>query len=303
MKRNCFILLACLAMACSKNLEVDAPDFQVTADPARLITDTFIYRIGDTTRFVFSGNAGNIAFYSGEAGRRYENRHARTQLGAITLSFSSKAEFGAQTGTLQLLATNSLSSLDSNTVVNEAWTDITSRAHLAVNATVVKSGAIDLTDLLDNEQDSLFIALKYSGVTGSTQRTWTITEWQLSNELPSQTIALSTFSSDVAYWTRYGNVWSPANARWTASATDLKITGGNAAAPTNTSWVISKPVYAGRIPPDVSIGVKSINEPQRDDYTYIYSAPGVYKVTFVAFNHTLDEEKRIVRELNIKVIP
>ncbi|MGF6929567.1 hypothetical protein QFZ48_005067 [Chitinophaga sp. W2I13] len=303
MKKSFIILLSFLAVACSKTLEIDTPDFNVALDPARLVSDTFTYRLGDTTRFRFSGSAGNVTFYSGEPGKRYDGRTSANKLGKITLSFSSKSEFGTQKNTLQVLATNKLPGLDSASVVNAAWTNINDRGALATSATVVSFGTADLTDLVANENDSLFIAFKYSGVTGSTQRTWTITEFTVNNVLPEKTVLISSLSADVAYWTRYGNVWSPSNGRWTASATDLKITGGGGSAATNTSWIVTKPLYAGRVPGDVSTGIKSINEPDKEEYAYAYPAPGVYKATFVAFNHTLDEEKKVIRELIIKVTP
>lgn len=292
-----------MAASCSKNMAVEMPSFQVNLDPAQLIADTFTYRLGDTTRFLFAGSAGNIAFYSGEPGKNYENRIARNQLGSVMLSFSSKAQYGTQTNTLQVLATNQLPGADSASVVNAAWTDITSRAALATSATEVASGNIDLTELAANEKDSLFIAFKYSGVTGNTQRTWTITNFFVKNVLPGQTYTVGSLSTDASYWTRYGNVWSPASGRWAATASELKITGGDGAAPTNTSWIISKPLYIGRVPPDMSTGVKSINEPDKEGYAHKYAAPGVYKAVFVAFNHTLDEEKSIIKELIVKVIP
>ncbi|HJT74928.1 MAG TPA: DUF5017 domain-containing protein [Chitinophaga sp.] len=303
MKKSFIILLSFFAAACSKKLETDTPSFDVSPDPARLVSDTFTYRLGDTTRFRFSGTIGNIAFYSGEAGKRYDSRTSTYKLGMLTLSFSSKAESGTQMNTLQVLATNKLAGLDSASVVNAAWTDISNRGTLATSAAVVPFGAADVTDLVANENDSLFIAFKYSGVTGSPQRTWTITEFAVNNVLPEKTVSLSSLSTDVAYWTRYGNVWSPANGRWTISASDLKITGGNSSASTNTSWIITKPLYAGRVPPDVSVGIKSINEPDKTGYAYAYQAAGVYRATFVAFNHTLDEEKQIIREFIIKVTP
>ncbi|RPD42940.1 DUF5017 domain-containing protein [Chitinophaga barathri] len=306
MKRSFFIILAGLvvtAVSCTKNMEVDRPDFQVSLNAANLVADTFTYRMGDTTRFQFTGSAGNIAFYSGEIGKRYDNRVVSHRLGQLTLSFASKAEWGTQTNTLKVFVTNKLTGLDSATVVNAPWTEITSRAALATSATVVNSGTIDLTDQVANAEDSLFIAFRYSGVTGSTQRTWTITNYLVNNVFPDQTYNVSSLTTDASFWTRYGNVWSPATARWTATAGDLKITGGTGTAPTNTSWIISRPLYVGRVSPDVSTGIKSINEPDKTGYDYRYNSPGVYKATFVAFNHTLDEEKSVIRELIIKVIP
>lgn len=301
-----FIILAGLALtvaSCTKKLETTAPTFQVSIDRARLVADTFTYKIGDTTQFLFSGNADNIAFYSGEPGKKYENRKASSKLGKLTLSFSSKAEFGTQTNTLQVLATNKLATLDSATVVNASWTNITAKAALSTSATVVNSGTIDLTDQVTGDKDSLFIAFKYSGVTGSTQRTWTITNYVVNNVLADQTVAVSNLTTDASFWIRYGDVWNPATGRWTATATDLKITGGNATALTNTSWIISRPLYVGQISPDVSVGIKSITEPAKTGYPYKYTTAGVYKATFVAFNHTVDEQQTVIKEVIIKVIP
>lgn len=306
MKRSFIIILTGIAFiiaSCNKNMEVDVPSFQVSLDPARLVADTFTYRLGDTTRFIFSGSAGNIAFYSGESGKSYANRSVASRLGTVTLSFASKAEWGTQTNTLQVLATNKLASADSATVVNADWTDITSRGAIAVNATVVNSGNIDLTDLVSGADDSLFIAFKYSGVTGTTQRTWTITNFFVKNILPDQQYTVASLATDASYWLRYGNVWTPASARWTATASDLKIIGGGGTSPTNTSWIVSKPMYVGRIAPDVSTGIKSINEPDKEGHNYIYTAAGIYTATFVAFNHTLDEEKSVTKEFIIKVVP
>lgn len=305
--RNLIIIITAgigiTAAACSKTMEVEQPTFSVSLDRSKLVADTFTYKLGDTTRFLFSGEAGNIAFYSGEKGKRYDNRQVSWKLGNLTLSFDSKAEWGTQTNTLQVLATNKLAAFDSASVVNAAWTDITAKAKLATSATVVPSGIITLTDLLANEKDSLFIAFKYTGVTGTTQRTWTITNFFVNNTADGTAYTVASLAADASYWTRYGNVWSPANARWAATASDLKITGGGVAAPSNTSWIISKPIYAGRLAPDAGTGIKSINEPVKAEHVYKYAAPGVYKATFVAFNHTLDEEKSIVKELIIKIIP
>ncbi len=306
MKKHIIIIAAGLGMmaaSCSKTMEVDNPTFSVSLDRSKLVADTFTYKLGDTTRFLFSGNAGNIAFYSGENGRQYANRQVSWKLGALELSFDSKAESGTQANTLQVLATNKLTAFDSASVVGAAWTDITAKAKLATSATVVSSGVISLNELMANEKDSIFIAFKYTGVTGSTQRTWTITNFFVRNTVGGMAYTAASLATDASYWTRYGNVWTPATARWTATASDLKITGGNAAAPSNTSWIISKPLYAGRLAPDVSLGVKSINEPAKTEYAYKYAAPGIYKATFVAFNHTLDEEKSAIHELTIKVIP
>jgi len=306
MKRTSLLLLPVIATAlfsCEKKLGVDAPTLQISLDPARLVADTFTYKLGDTTNFIFTGSAANIAFYPGDAGRSYDNRERATATGTPILSFSSKAEFGTQTNTLQLLAASKVNILDSASVVNATWKDITSRVALATSATVVNSGNINLSDLVSGPTDSLFIAFKYTGVTGSTQRTWTITNFVVNNVLPDITYNIASLANDASYWTRYGNVWNPANGRWTPTTAQLQIVGGAATAATNTSWIITKPLYLSRVSPDVSLPLKSINNPDLTGYAFKYSTPGTYKAVFVVFNHTTKELETTVKSFYIKVTP
>jgi len=316
MKKILIIICAGLcAASCTKKLSVENPDFTVDLDAAKLVSDTFTYKLGDTAKFMFGGYAGNVVFYSGEAGKRYEFRNRSNAFGNPILAFSSKAEFGAQTNTLQILATNKLAALDSATVVNAAWTDITSKAILSTSATVVASGNINLKDLVTNESDSLFLAFKYSGVTGSVQRTWTITNYAVTNTLPTingvadASYAAASIANDASFWKSYGNVWSPANAKWVPTTTALTIVGGGATAPTNTAWLVSKPIYTGRLVPDVPVIIKSINAALptlpnlNPGYLYKYPAVGTYRATFVAFNNSIKEQETVVKEFWVKIVP
>ena len=296
-------LVTLLLVACSKTIDTTLPGVTVSLDPAKLIGDTFTYKLGDTTNFLLSGSSGNIAFYPGDAGRRYEYRNRSSALGNTVLSFSSKAEFGTQLNTLQVFAAVNLKGLDSVSVVNAAWTDITSRAMLSNSATVVNSGDINLSDIATKAGDSLFIAFRYTGTTGSTQRTWTITNYLVQNRLPDVNYALGTMAGDGNYWTRYGNVWTPANARWTPTSAQLQIVGGGATNPGNTSWIVSKALYAGRVAPDLAIGIKNINNPDISSYAYKYTAVGTYKATWVIFNNTVDKQETLLKEFYIRIIP
>ncbi len=301
---NICLLAGLIFTACKKDLTTDAPTAGINLVNARsTIGDTLVFKLGDTCRFAFDGYADNIAFWSGTVGNKYEYRDRAMALGTPTLSFTSTAQFGTQTNTLQVLATNKLPSRDSTTVVNAAWTNITARTPLATSATAVNTGNVNLSDLVSGANDSLFIAFKYSGVTGSTQRTWTITNYTVNNVLSDYTYNLASLVNDNAYWTRYGNVWTPASARWVPTTTALTIVGGTATAPTNTSWIVSKALYVGRVSPDISTAtVKNITASATKAYTYKYLAAGKYKATFVSYNVNPNENKTAVKEFNIKVI-
>ncbi|RDC54535.1 DUF5017 domain-containing protein [Pedobacter chinensis] len=291
-------------LACKKDLTTDLPTVDIALTNARsTIGDTLVFKLGDTCKFALSGYADNIVFWSGTPGNKYEFKSRSSAFGKPTLSFTSTAQWGTQNNTLQVLATNKLPAKDSASVVNAAWTNITSRTPLAISATAVNTGIVNLSDLVTGASDSLFIAFKYDGVTGSTQRTWTITDYFVNNVLSDYTYSLSSLASDNAFWTRYGNVWSPASSRWVATTTALTIVGGAATAPTNTSWIISKPLYVGRVAPDVPTAtVKNITASALTAYSYKYAAVGKYKITFASYNTTPDDNQVVLKEFNVKVI-
>lgn len=301
---NICLLAGLFFTACKKELTTDAPTAGINLVNARsTIGDTLVFKLGDTCKFALDGYADNIAFWAGTVGNKYEYRDRAMALGVPTLSFTSTAQFGVQANTLQVLATNKLPSRDSATVVNAAWTNITARTPLATSATAVNTGNVNLSDLVSGVNDSLFIAFKYSGLTGSTQRTWTITNYTVNNVLSDYSYNLAALANDNAYWTRYGNVWTPASARWVPTTTALTIVGGAATAPTNTSWIVSKALYVGRVSPDISTAtVKNITASATTSYAYKYLAAGKYRATFVSYNVNPNESKTAVKEFNIKVI-
>lgn len=299
------LIASSLFTACQKDLTVAEPTVNIVlTNPRSTIADTLVFKLGDTCKFAIDGYADNITFWGGTNGNNYAFKNRTRAFGKLNLSFTSTAQWGAQTNTLQVLAISKLASRDSATVVNANWTNITSRTPLATSATAVNTGNVNLTDLVTGAEDSLFIAFKYTGITGSTQRTWTITNYILKNEGSNFSSTISSLPSDISYWVRYGNVWTPANARWTATSSALTIVGGGATAPSNTSWLVSKPIYVGRITPDVfTATVKNLTSSETNAYAYTYPTTGTYKATFVAFNNTVNEQKTVIKEFFIKITP
>lgn len=287
-----------LVGSCTKKTLVDAPALNITLDNSHLSGDTYTYKLGDTVKFQLSGYAANVTLYTGDAGHNYDYRNRSITGGKPLLSFTSAEQYGVQTNTLQLLATNKLAALDSTHIVGAAWTDITSRAVLSTGSAVA-SGSIDLSDLVSNPADSLFIAFKYTGITGTTQRTWTITNFTVNDVLPDQTYPIATLTTDVAYWTR---VKIGAAAGWSTPTTaQLQVIGGAAAAPNNTSWIVSKALHVGRVAPDVAVSILNISSAKINGYTYKYAAVGSYTATFVIFNNSVDEQKTVTKQFKINI--
>lgn len=293
------ILLWC---SCNKKISVSPTTLTINVTNGYLVNDTITYKLGDTVKFAFSGYAGNLSVYTGDAGHNYAYKDRTSATGIPQLSFSSLEQYGTQTNTLQVLATDNLPVLDSAHVVAATWTNITSRANLSTgSATATPSGTIDLSDLVKGSSDSLFIAFKYTGTNGGTQRTWTITNYTVNTVLPDRTQSISTLATDNAYWTKFKI--TPSTANWTSTTTQLQIIGGSATAPNNVSWIVSKPLYIGRVAPDLAVGLKNIGNADLTSYSYKYTATGKYTVTFIIFNNSVDEQKTVIKQFNIKVNP
>lgn len=306
-----YALLCCILLnACSKELDVESPnDLSISIDPSLIKDGVVNLKVGDTAKFLMSGNAENITFYSGEVGRNYLYADRKLALGATQLAFTSNATNGTQANTLQVLATTSLAKLDSTNVVGANWTDITSRAVLSTGAGAKASGTIDLSDLVKNPSDSLTFAFKYTGTTGSAQRTWTITALTVNNVLTDGTIIPQlTLATDVTYWSRY-RIGTSVN--WaTPSTTQLQVVGGGATAANNTSWIVSRPVFVGRVNPDPATVVKHLGSEipkytiagkTYSGYNYVYTKAGTYTATITAFNITTGDRKEVVKQFTIKV--
>ena len=289
-----------LWLGCSKKVGVVAPTLNISVTNGSLVGDTITFKLGDTVKYTFSGYAGNVSVYTGDAGHNYAFKDRTSASGVTQLSFSSLEQYGTQANTLQVLATDNLAVLDSAHVVAANWTDITSRAILSTGSTTATaSGIINLSDLVKNSSDSLFIAFKYTGVTGSTQRTWTITNYTVNTVLPDGTQAISSLATDNAYWTKFKI--APSTASWATTTAQLQVVGGAATAPNNVSWIVSKPLYVGRVAPDVAVGLKNIGTANLTGYTYKYAAAGKYTVTFIIFNNSVDEQQTVVKQFNIKI--
>ncbi len=293
MKNNKFLLgaIALTVLAsCSKELTIEPLSFDVT-------TPSTTYSVGDTVKFKFSGNADFISFYSGEEGHNYEFRERTTIDGVPQLEFTSYAQFGAQTNTLSLLVSNNFSGTRNTAQISAAtWTDITSRATLSTGANNTPSGVINLSDFLAQKKP-IYVAFKYTGTTGSTQKTWTINNLAL-NLIKPDNSSLPITDLANAGWGQVSFL-NPA-AVWTYNATQLRIAGGNATAVDNEDWVISKLLYLNSVAPDAAVAIKNITE-KVDSFDYVFTQPGTYKVVFLAVNATADNQESTTKEVTLTI--
>ncbi len=306
--------------ACNKKISAITPTLGITINNQRTsVGDTLYFTLGDTVKFNMAGYADNIMFYSGEIAHQYQYANRTTAIGVPVMSFTSNAVNGTQTNTLQVLATDKLAMMDSSHIVGASWTDITSRAVLSTGSGAVASGNINLSDLVSGPTDSLFFAFKYTGITGSIQRTWTITNLVVNNLLADSTPAplFNIANESTAYWIKFNQVYGSAN--WVPT-TSLTITGGTTTAPNNVGWIVSRPMYVNRTVPDLptTSGVLyPSSSPLKQfaqampvytlsgiNYTggyYKYPTKGLYLASFAYSSLTKDDNQSGVKQFWIRV--
>lgn len=284
------LIVSVVISSCNKDLPINSLSFGVT-------TSSATYNVGDTVHFKFTGNADIISFYSGEEGNNYEYRKRTTMDGKSQLQFTSYAQYGTQLNTLQLLVSNDfIGTYDAPSISKGTWTDITNRATLSSGADNTPSGIIDLSDFM-MQNKPIYIAFKYTGTFGSTQKTWTLSNLTL-NLLKADNTALPVTDISNAGWKQI-NIQNPA-AVWSISATQLRIAGGNATAADNEDWVISKLLYLNTVSPDVAVPIKNITQ-KTNSYDYVFSQPGNYKVVFLAANATADKQESTTKEIDLTI--
>ena len=280
------------SIACNKK-EVDATGFAVTIDKET-------YTTTDTVRFAFSGNPWYLTFYSGEPYHKYEYRDRETAQGIPQLSFTSQMTGGSQQNTLQVMVSTDFSGVyDSTNIYNAKWTDITGKLVLATTNTATASGVVDLSGFL-TEDHPVYVAFKFTGDAGSTQRTWTLKSIALDNVLADNTSYSLLGISESTSGFKPVAMKTP-GVGWTISTSQLQIKGTSGTTATAAEgWVISKPLRLNKVLPDTGTPLKNMTTYLPSHY-YIYDAPGTYKATFVATNASRYDEKSDVLEIPITV--
>jgi hypothetical protein len=284
------IAVSAVLAGCEKDLKPDPIAFNAT-------TTNSDYQVGDTVDFSLSGNPDMITFYSGEAGANYDYRERTSAEGTPQMQFTSYAQYGTQTNTLALLVSSDFTGEYTEEGISKAtWTDITSEATLSTGADNTPSGIIDLSRFNTGDKP-VFVAFKYTGATGSTQRTWTIKNFGI--DLSMQDGSVSSIANLVSAEWKAVNVKNPVKG-WVISASQLQMAGGTADMEDNEDWLITTRLYLSKVSPDRGVPIKDISQ-RLDHFYYIYSKPGTYKAVFAAFNAIGDKQKSTLKEVDITV--
>ena len=299
MKYLYILLLAGIISSCSKEIEVDAPEFNVEVEKLS-------YKVGDTVRFNFSGKPENITFYSGKPGADYNFRE-RTEIEGGIPQIDLITQYGGggtQVNSLRLMVSTDLAAHTKDAVLAADWKDITIRAAIAPNTTITPSGTIDLSDIVKPGKP-LFVALKFVGATDPDKAagTWIFRGFNATTKLASGTeLPIANFLN--AGWQGFSikndaNTWI-----FRPQYPDAVVLGGGKNAPESEDWYVSKPLFFTKVAPDTGTPIQYISGNRLDHYDFFgYDQPGTYTVTFVASNASVDQQKSVVKQLQITITP
>jgi hypothetical protein len=328
------LLLAIIA-SCKKQVPSVPLSFDVTAaNNNQQVTNTF--KVNDTVNFVFSGNPDRVTFFSGEVGHRYDYRDRVTDTSTnVGMTFTSAQNTVGTSGKMSLLVSTDFAgyaqnnSIDSVNVAKATWTDISSRALFATNATSKASGAVNLSDYAKSAKP-LFIALKYTAIANTTQSKWTISGIGVKHKtvdttfvIDSSALVLPTAFPAYAVSPGWGTVnvanntikFSPAIT--TTAATSFVVTGATTAATAvaTENWIITGPLDLHRVLPDAGIAVKDMTSNASTtiygspnaftaafaNYSYKFTKRGTYNVTFLVSNSNVSKDNASVKTLQIVI--
>jgi hypothetical protein len=298
MKKNYFILFLGLSVSifsCKKDT-VDAPTFDAKTDKTE-------YKVGDTVKFNFSGNADVISFYSGETGKEYKNKDRVEAVGnKLKLAIATQGLYASQTNNLKLFYSTDFSNTYSvDGIKNGNWKDISSKFTFGEGGTQVASGDIDISDLPETGKP-IYFAFKFAATASATAatggKTWRVYAFNLSST--SSTGAVSTLATiKNAGWIAI-DVENPVNKWAIASSDPALIFAPNSTLLPSEDWAISGAFYPNKVNPDTGTGIK-VYVDALTDYKYVFTKAGTYIVTFVAKSAYKAEVKEVVKQITLTI--
>ena len=310
MRKLFFIAITGLALfsSCQKT-SLDTPDdFTVTLDNATPSTT-------DTVNFQLSGKPDLITFYSGEPGKTYELSKITEKTSDSTVLNFATSTTAASTTTQPLsinnvsilVSTNFSGKMDAASIKSATWTDISNRFTFATGTATVQSKAARVDDL-KAAGAPFYVAFKYVSDTAkatSLPRRWTVSSFGLRNYFGKVTSSLAGGAAGTTLPFLSGgfvpiSFQNSAN-NWNFASTSLTFNAAPVDAPPDEDWAISRPFDLTLYPSDIGEAIKSNNISAITSYSYRFSTPGTYVVTFVAKNTNRSGAKETVRQVTVKV--
>lgn len=306
--KKIFLLIFCsaLLLSCNKDIEVSDISFNVTA------AETTV-QVGKPVKFNLSGNPDNVTFYSGEFGKDFDFKDKRILTPKTTISFDAQILDGTQANQFSVLVSSDFNGVyDYSNVTGSTttWTDISNRVRLALpadNRVFVPSGSADVSDLVVAGKP-LYLAYKYVGKPVTANGTFNI--WRVQNTLvQSSDDFIGTETLLTQENSGFRSALSPTyeSSRIQIFTTSVTFRGNATAREVlSEAWSVSRAINVLKnrdLGLDKGTPIKSIAEPALKSYSYVFTKPGTYKVTFLAINASLSDRKEQIKQIEIVVTP
>lgn len=316
MKKLFLISIIALGLTGCNKKEALKLNFDVSAAKAS-------YKVGDTVTFKISGNPDQLTFYSGEDGKAYAQRQGVTIQGdgnVMNLTFNvmkrygSESEINGHPNCLQLYMTQNFDGKYTTDGFKEGnWVNVSSKftiPGIAASDVYTSSGTTSIYDMgslglnLDRKKP-VYFAFKYETRTAGTQTHPRVYIQQFNIESVNKStgvpLPITTITSMGWQFVKFSGTITPTN-----TADGLRFPSVTAPAEGSKIWAVSKGIsladYINVI--DVNTGVALKNMSTRmDEYSYVYTKPGTYKVTFVASNENVYGGEKTVKEFDLVVNP
>lgn len=291
--------------------EPEVPKFNVTVEDK-------VYSVGEPIRFIFTGTTGDIEFYSGEKGFRYEyrNQGEKFRLDKVEFKFVSQLSNMKGIDWLQrkiLLSTDFSGENGNPSILNEnEWIDVTSKFTLATSNTETSSGTVDLIEYVE-EDKPMYIAYQYiHGPLNADQNapSWRMKNIYIDGYIGSEKLELGKLadSKHTAGFevTDFGK-GTPAQSIALVNSSQVRLEGSKGVNVKNEVWVISKALQVSHVngPVETHRLIQSLGEEQLENYRYTFDKEGEYHVVLVGKTPNAEGTEVIeeVFEFTIKVIP
>jgi len=318
----CAVLLSCNKDA-EENIEkakVDITDptqkgtLEFEAGPVGATT----FKVGDTVKFAFQGNADLVNFYSGAFGNAYDYID-KDRFYDITANLSFRSSTSPNNGSpvnyecAQLVYSTDFNGEQTyNNVISAMWIPITDRFELptGVPKTItdyVNSGVGDISDIFE-EGKPVYLAWHCTTQAGSSRVQFRVIETSLKGVvIDNSALSKELYTQgDMNFkWVENQASAEQTSNRPSVSTTQLQWNGifNNTAGPLKEGYAISKALElpqfnAGKDKPTILLPK---NDGKWSTHTFIYDRPGTYEVVFVASRLGASNESDIVKKMTITI--
>ncbi len=289
-----YIVLFCVLTACKK-LEVDSVDFDVT-------TEKNTYSLGDTVTFHFNGEPDYLLFYSGETGAKYQFRNRVEEAGEPVMNFTS-LKTGNSAAKIELLIASDFNGVYEKSAVKSAtWHNLSSNAVFSAGADNTPSGNISLKAYQDASRP-VYLAFKSSKPVDNLNQAFahSIKTLNIQNILSDGSVHNINSGTNLQGWKNVDSLLSAV--AWSVnSSNQLNISSITANAnEANEDWAISGAIDLSKVIPDKARTIKSMAMVMPSKLEYVFAERGTYKVSFVAYNQTSKDKKKIIKEFDIYI--